>query len=234
MPLCYLWDRELAKIRTVIFDFDYTLADSSSAVIECCNAALEGIGLPPENPEHIRRTIGLSLPDTLARLAGEEHRHRSPEFRQIWRSRSELVMLDKTKFYSEARQAIRTLESLDVTVGIVSTKWRQRIVDVLDRENLADAFPVIVGGDNVEEHKPSPEGLIQAMDMLGVGPSQTAYVGDSTTDAVAAQRAETSFVAVLSGVTLEHEFSNFEPLGVLPHVGEINARLLNGAGTIRD
>ncbi len=71
----------MPKLQVVLFDFDYTLADSSTAVVECCNAALKGIGLLPAQPERIHRTIGLSLPDTLASLAGEEHRHRAEEFR---------------------------------------------------------------------------------------------------------------------------------------------------------
>ena len=33
-------------IQSVIFDFDYTLADSSEGVIECANYALGRLGLP--------------------------------------------------------------------------------------------------------------------------------------------------------------------------------------------
>ena len=35
-----------ARGRAVIFDFDYTLADSSSGVIACANYALAAMGLP--------------------------------------------------------------------------------------------------------------------------------------------------------------------------------------------
>jgi len=223
----------LPELRAVLFDFDYTLADSSTAVVECCNAALKGIGLLPAQPERIHRTIGLSLPDTLARLAGEEHRHRAEEFRRIWRGRSDAVMLEKTTLYSETHQVVATLQSLGMSLGIVSTKWRKRILAVLEREELVDPFPVIVGGDDVTEHKPDPEGLLEAMRLLDVSPEQTAYVGDSPTDAHAAQRAGTSFVAVLSGVTKTHEFDEFSALGILQNVGGISAGLLARADTIR-
>jgi phosphoglycolate phosphatase len=142
-------------------------------------------------------------------------------------------MLEKTTLYSETHQVVDTLQSLGMSLGIVSTKWRQRILDVLEREELVDAFSVIVGGDDVTEHKPDPEGLLEAMRLLDVSPEQTAYVGDSPTDAHAAQRASTSFVAVLSGVTKAHEFDEFSALGILQNVGEISAGLLARADTIR-
>ena len=208
-----------------MFDFDYTLADSSSAVVDCCNGALASMGLEQAAAADIRRTIGLSIPDTLARLAGDEHRHREQEFRAHWRKRSDVIKVEQTYLYDEAHAAVQALREAGVAAGIVSTKWRQRIVDVLERESLIDGFSVIVGGDNVAEHKPDPEGLLTAAKNLGAQPAEVIYVGDSTTDAKAAARAGMQFVAVLSGVTEAHEFEEFEPLKILPHVGEIGTCL---------
>jgi phosphoglycolate phosphatase len=218
----------LNQPKAVLFDFDYTLADSSSAVVDCCNGALAHMGLRQAAPDDIRRTIGLSIPDTLARLAGEEHRHRELEFRTHWRKRSDVIMVEQTYLYDEAHTAVAALRKHGMAAGIVSTKWRQRIVDVLERESLIDGFSVIVGGDNVAEHKPDPEGLLAAAKSLGAAPEEVIYVGDSTTDAQAARRAGMRFVAVLSGVTEAREFEEFAPLRVLAHVGEIGTCLAAG------
>ena len=48
--------------RTVIFDFDYTLADSSVGIIDCIQTAQLGMELPRSSEDAIRRTIGLSVP----------------------------------------------------------------------------------------------------------------------------------------------------------------------------
>jgi len=48
----------MIKYKAVFFDFDYTLADSSKAVIECINYALQKMGYPESSPESICRTIG--------------------------------------------------------------------------------------------------------------------------------------------------------------------------------
>ena len=83
--------------QTLLFDFDYTLADSSTAVVKCANRALKGLGFETASPDAIRRTIGLSLPDTLAALAGEEHRPKASEFRRLWRELSDRIMVKETR-----------------------------------------------------------------------------------------------------------------------------------------
>ena len=211
--------------QALLFDFDYTLADSSSAVVECANHALKGMGLEPASPDAIRRTIGLSLPDTLAALAGEEHRSRALEFRRLWRELSDHIMVRDTKLLPGMVEALEPLREKGLRLGIVSTKYRSRIAAVLDREGVGHLFDTIVGGEDVSEHKPHPEGLLRALEQLGLAASVTLYVGDSTIDASAAERAGVEFIAVLSGVTEEAEFAGHRPKAVLGGLGELQGLL---------
>ena len=211
-----------SNYKAVIFDFDYTLADSSRAVIECANTGLRGLGLPPASSDAICRTIGLSLPETLVRLAGEKQRPLADEFRRFWRQRSDKIMVDWTVLLPGAREAVRALRKKGVQTGIVSTKYRSRIEAVLQREKLSDAFEVIVGGEDVSAHKPDPEGLLRAIDALGAAPKKTLYVGDSVTDAQTAERANVSFAAVLSGVTRREEFNGLAVHRVLEDLRELS------------
>ena len=208
--------------QTYIFDFDYTLADSSRAVVECANNGLRGLGLPAASPDAICRTIGLSLPETLVRLAGEQQRPLADEFRRFWRQRSDQIMVDWTVLIPGAPEAVRELREKGFQTGIVSTKYRSRIEAVLRREKLSDAFEVIVGGEDVAAHKPDPEGLLRAIDELGAAPEKTLYVGDSITDARTAQRANVSFAAVLTGVTRRNEFNGFAVDRILENLGELS------------
>ena len=64
-------NRAVAAARAVLFDFDFTLADSSEGIVVCMNHALARLGLPPAPADAIRRTIGLDLHTALANLAGE-------------------------------------------------------------------------------------------------------------------------------------------------------------------
>ena len=93
---------------------------------------------------------------------------------------------------------------------------------MLRRERLLDAFEVVVGGEDVSAHKPDPEGLLRAIDEVAASPDKTLYVGDSVTDAQTAERANVSFVAVLSGVTLREEFEGLAVRRFLANLGELS------------
>jgi phosphoglycolate phosphatase len=207
-----------AHITSVIFDFDYTLADSSAGEVECVNYALRAMNLPPAANSDIHTMIGVSLPETFRRLTREANQTRSDEFVELFIKRADEVMLNYIVLFDSVRPAVKQLIANGLTLGIVSTKYHRRIEAFLKREKLTDVFNIIIGGEDVTAHKPDPTGLLMALDKLGKPPSQSIYVGDSVVDAETAQRAGVPFVAVLSGVTLKEAFRNYTPLAVIDNL----------------
>lgn len=209
------------RYRTVLFDFDYTLVDSSPGILECINYALDRMGLPVPAPDSARRTIGLSLPCTLVALAGPELEPRSEEFKQLFVERADEVMNANTSLLPLVRPALERLVLCGAAMGIVSTKYRYRIERFLREQGLADAFSVILGLEDVPAAKPDPSGLLLALERLGGRIGKAVYVGDSVVDAEAAHRAGLPFVAVLSGATTEMEFVPYAPEALLESVADL-------------
>ncbi len=204
----------------MIFDFDYTLADSSMGVLDCVNHALRNMGLPTARAEDIKETIGMSLPDTLANLTGRENEEEGEEFSRLFIERADEVMADLTDVLDDVPRVIGQLKDKGICLGIVSTKFRYRIETILCRAGLLEPFDVIVGGEDVSRHKPDPEGLLMAMERLGsIG--SILYVGDSLSDAEAAKRAGLPFVAVLSGVTPREAFEGYPIHRILNKLSEL-------------
>lgn len=201
--------------KSVVFDFDYTLADSSQGVIECMNYALEKMGLPQCSADVIRKLIGIAMPETYEELAGDLHGGRFEEFQRLFVERADQVMLESVRLFDSARPAVEALLAEGVSLGIVSTKFRYRIEAVLMRDRLENAFEIIVGAEDVAAHKPDPSGLSEAIGRLGRSPAEVLYVGDSIVDAETARRAGVPFVAVLSGVTPRVAFAAYEPHAVI-------------------
>ena len=212
---------------TVIFDFDYTLADSSKGVIVSVNFALDQLGLPTASDEAICRTIGLSLQDTLLKLTGTQYSTLSDEFANLFIQRADQVMADLTTLFEFVPETIELLKQRGFGLGIGATKFRYRIEAILRRENLLDAFDIIVGGEDVSTHKPSPKGLLTAIERMNSLPSSCLYVGDSVTDAETAKRAGMPFVAVLSGVTPEEDFGDYEVYGILADLTQLTNLIEN-------
>lgn len=217
-------------IHAVIFDFDYTLVDSSKGAVECIQFALEEMGLATLSSETICRTIGLSLKDTFLTLAGDQDARRCDEFSSLFVQRADQVMADLTVIYESVLPSIKALRESGLRLGIVSTKFRYRIEEILKREDLLQFFQIVIGGEDVEEHKPHPQGLFKAIERLQCSPQAVVYVGDSVTDAEVAKRAGVSFVAVLSGVTPREHFDGYEMTGVLESLSGLPG-LVGGSST---
>jgi len=212
--------------KAVIFDFDYTLADSSTGVVECMNHALTTMGLPAGDPETVKALIGVSLAGSFEALAGHSHDGRFDEFQRLFLERADQVMLDSIRLFDTVRSVVGALAAGGIGLGIVSTKFRSRIEAFLGRDGLVQAFDVIVGGEDVAVHKPDPAGLVMAVERLGATPPEALYVGDSVVDAQTAGRAGVPFVAVLSGVTPREAFAAYQPRAVIDDLSFLPALLL--------
>ena len=210
-----------SELEAVIFDFDYTLADSSQGAIECINWALGEMGLDHVSYEAACRTIGLSLAETFLTLGKHHEPHRCDEFHQLFVQRAEQVMAKLTVLYESVPATIEVLRERGLRLGIVSTKYRRRINEVLEREALLHGFHVIIGGEDVKQHKPHPQGLFEAIERLECSPASVVYVGDSQVDAELAKRAGVPLVVVLSGVTRREHFDDYEPLAVLDNISQL-------------
>jgi len=213
--------------RAILFDFDLTLADSTKGVIECVNFALDEMGLHRADDERIRQTIGLSLKATFQNLTGRKRSGDVDGFVSRFVERADQVMADLTVVYDGVPGTTARLLETGFELGIVSTKFRYRIEDILEREGLSDRFGVIVGGEDVTEHKPHPEGLLTAVTRLRMKTGNVYYVGDSMVDALTAERAGIPFVAVLTGTTDENEFNELPHIAVVDDVSAL-PRLFDG------
>ena len=91
--------RAIAPARAVLFDFDFTLADSSEGVVVCMKSrAGPAWGSLRAPADAIRRTIGLDLHTALRILAGEEWRSREEEFFEHFVRKADEVMVASTSF----------------------------------------------------------------------------------------------------------------------------------------
>jgi phosphoglycolate phosphatase len=131
-------------------------------------------------------------------------------------------MVNLTELYDSVPATVDALRQRGLRLGIVSTKYRRRINEVLKREALLDGFEVVIGGDDVEQHKPHPQGLFEAIERLECSPESTIYVGDSVVDAELAKRAGVPLVVVLSGVTPREHFNTYNPVAVLESINELS------------
>ncbi|MFX1251309.1 MAG: HAD family hydrolase [Promethearchaeota archaeon] len=193
------------KPKLVLFDFDYTLADSSKGVIICFQYALTQTGNSSASDEAIMDTIGLELKEAFKRFL--DNSNEINKCIVLFKEKAEEVMVNNSFLLPMTSVTIKKLSERGYLLGIVSTKFAYRIQEILQRNELDQYFKVIIGGENVEKFKPAPEGILKACNRIGIDPKETIFVGDSVVDIKAGKAAGVNTaIGVLTGRTKKTDF----------------------------
>lgn len=207
--------------QAYIFDFDYTLGDSTDGIVQCVLYALSQLEEEAKTVEEIRKTIGLSLKETYFTLTGSKNEEKAELFAKYFKEKGDEVMVAGTQLYEPAKQVLADLREKGCRIGIVTTKYHYRIDAILAKFDMNDMVDIIVGGDDVKVPKPDPEGLLYAIEQLQLDKKDILYVGDSVVDAKTAQSAEVDFAAVLTGTTSAQDFAKYRNVCIANNLYEV-------------
>lgn len=211
----------MKEYKAYLFDFDYTLADSSKGIVMCFRIVLDNHDYQGITETQIKRTIGLTLEESFALLTGVSDPAILAAYKAEYVKAADVHMTANTVLFPETLKVLRTLKKRGALVGIISTKFRYRIVDLLSRYLGEDFLDVIVGGEDVKAHKPSPEGLLAAMDRIQVAADEVLYLGDSVVDAQTARAAGVDFAGVLHGMTTREELEAYPCVALMETLEEL-------------
>jgi len=89
--------------------------------------------------------------------------------------------------YPDTLSLLETLAASGYRLGVVSNCGAHAAHGVLAKFRLAGYFEIILSRNEVTRIKPSPEGLILALEQLGVPPDRALFIGDSVNDILAAR-----------------------------------------------
>jgi phosphoglycolate phosphatase len=191
----------LSQPRVVLFDFDYTLGDSSVGIVESVTFALAQTGFSPPPSDRILDTIGLSLEAAFYQLTGCTDTATAKAFVVGFHERADDVLEAATVLYPAVSSVLETLRRHGMRTGVVTTKLRRRLARILTRNGVRGAFDVLVGAEDVSRSKPDPSGILLALTSLSTPPRAAVYVGDHVIDAEAAWAAGVPFIGTLSGTS---------------------------------
>lgn len=207
--------------KAVCFDFDYTLGDCTDSIVAGFVHGLTGLGWPAPEREAVRRTVGFLLEDAYSMLTGDLDPANRAKFRVLFSEVAVERQRKETTLFPGAPELLRGLKAQGIKTAIVSTKRGDTIQIILDNHGLGDTVELVIGSADVTRHKPDPEGLLAAMDRLGVSPKDTLFCGDTVLDAGAAKNAGCHFAAILNGTTPESAFARFHPDHISPGLWDL-------------
>ncbi|MBU3856133.1 HAD-IA family hydrolase [Bacteroides gallinaceum] len=211
----------MKRYHTYLFDFDYTLADSSKGIVICFRNVLERHRHTGISDEQIKRTIGKTLVDSFSILTGIGDEAILEEYRKEYVKEADRFMTANTRLFPETVSVLQALKEKGANIGIISTKYRYRIMELAKDTVPEGIIDLIVGGEDVKAAKPSPEGVFLALENLGTDKDTTLYIGDSIVDAETAQAAGMDFAGVLHGATTAEELEAYPHVAIMKDLTEL-------------
>lgn len=211
----------MKRYHTYLFDFDYTLADSSKGIVICFRNVLERHRHTGISDEQIKRTIGKTLVNSFSILTGIGDEAILEEYRKEYVKEADRFMTANTRLFPETVSVLQALKEKGANIGIISTKYRYQIMELAKNNIPEGIIDLIVGGEDVKTAKPSPEGVFLALENLGTDKDTTLYIGDSIVDAETAQAAGMDFAGVLHGATTAEELEAYPHVAIMKDLTEL-------------
>ena len=212
-------------MRTVVFDLDGTLADTSGDLIAAANACFERMGardlLDPVADAGVALRGGRAMLTLgMARLgraedAAEIERH----YPILLEAYADSIAVHTT-LYPGAMAAVEGLSMAGYRVAICTNKPERLARMLMQSLGVLDAFAALTGADTLAVRKPDPEHLRETVRRAGGDPVRSLLVGDTVTDRETARAAGVPSVLVGFGPN-GASVADLAPEAVIGHYDEL-------------
>lgn len=211
-------------MKTIVFDLDGTLADTSGDLVAAANYCFRDMGLgdllEPSLDAGValrggRRmlTVGLQRAECFAEERVDQY---YPVLLQAYGE----TISEFTTVYPDAMETIDELKAAGYGIGICTNK-PEGLADQLLRElGIRSAFDALIGADTLPVRKPNPEPLIETVHRLGGEMPHTVLVGDSDTDRNTAKAAGVPSILVTFGPSGE-DMAALKPEALMQSYSEL-------------
>ena len=156
----------MSRFDSILFDFDGVLLDSEPVHWACWREVLRPLGVSLEWEYYRDRCIGVDDKLMLQRMAnGRDWRElweRYPAKKELFRAR----MIEAPPFPEGLPALLEELRA-GYSMAVVSSSSRSEIEPLLERAGLRRYFGTVVGGNDVQHHKPAPDPYLLAAERLG-------------------------------------------------------------------
>lgn len=208
----------LLKYKTVLFDLDGTLIDTNELILTSFLHVL-GIHFPGQyTKEDIIPHMGGTLQEQMEHFGGAELRD---TLIAAYREHNETIHDEYVKEFQYVKEALEELKGLGVTMAIVTTKQRKTAEMGAKLFGIDQYMQAFISFESTDKHKPSPDPVLKAMELVSANPQTTLMVGDSQYDIQAAQNAGIHSAGVAWSLKGPDFLKQFNPTYILEGMMDI-------------
>ena len=195
---------------TILFDLDGTLVDTAPDLMRAHNHVMKKFGYPTKSTEEIRHLVGQGAGAMLGRSIWGQAKK---EFGKVQDEKIKKDMVkDFVDFYGKnivnestlikgVKEFLIWCKEKKILMGVCTNKQEHLAIDLLKKIGIYDFFEYVAGHNTFEYCKPDPRHLTSVIEILGGNIKKSLMIGDSETDANAAQNAGIPVILLEDGYT---------------------------------
>ncbi|HEX4353198.1 MAG TPA: HAD-IA family hydrolase [Polyangiales bacterium] len=206
------------RVRTAIFDFDGTVADTFDAVVQVLNTLASEYGYRSADAAEVQQLRGLPPTEVAQRLGVAW-----PKVPQIVaRVRKEMIRsMPLVQPCQGVPEALRLLQERGLSIGLLTSNSRENVDLFLERHPIAFEF-ISTGSGLWSKHRR----LASLMRRRKLIAAETAYIGDEIRDIEAGRKLGMRVIAVSWGYTAPSLLAQHKPDQLLTRADELLTALI--------
>jgi len=208
------------KYELIVFDWDGTLLDSASAIVQAIQAACRDLELPVPDDARARHVIGLGLIDAMRHAVPDLAAERYPIIAERYRFHY-LSGDHQLTLFAGVREMLSRLQAAKHILTIATGKSRHGLERALDHSGLRPFFQATRCADECHS-KPHPQMLEELMTEFGTPAGTTVMIGDTSHDLLMARNAGVASLGVTYGAHRHNHLLEHSPLTCLHNVQELD------------
>lgn len=182
------------KLRCIIFDMDGTLTETNRLIFDSFNYIAERYQRKRYREEEIVKMFGPPEEGALLSIVGEDQINEAmTAYLDFYRKHhAELARL-----HTGMKEVLEFIKQRGCALAIFTGKGTQTTRISLHELGIEKYFDYIVTGNDVVNHKPSPEGILKIIEHFSLKPEEILMIGDAVSDIKASHEAGVKIGAVL-------------------------------------
>ena len=183
----------MAKITTVLFDFDGTIMDTTDLIIKSWQNTFRKLAGIEVNEDVILPTLGEPLELTLERFFPDVPLQKCLDTYRGWHHDN---FVDLIKMFPGMMELLEELKARGYRMGLVTSRLKYTTMLGVEKYDLGRFFDYILTADDTDKHKPDPAPILITLEKMGADPSEAIMIGDTLLDLGCARNAGVPSVLV--------------------------------------
>ncbi|MFN3580533.1 MAG: HAD-IA family hydrolase [Pseudomonas sp.] len=189
----------MAELRTLIFDWDGTLSNSISRIVESMRAAADAVGIQLPAEQAVRDIIGLGLPEAVAVLFPDiDDPGLAQRLSEAYSEHFIATEQTPSPLFDGVLEDLERFRKAGLRLAVATGKSRRGLDRVLQSHDLTNYFDITRCADE-SLSKPHPKMLEEILNRLETPAASAVMLGDSEYDIRMAHNARVRAVAVSYG-----------------------------------